>query len=179
MFLDLSQMRGTRDRVDRIYQPSSFDPEEGAYRVTENVRLSFDVLKEHTRFRLVGTVSTALELLCSRCLEPYRLPLEVAFDLMYLPQRENVGEGETEVGEDDLGTAYYRDDTIDLSGLMREQFYLALPMKPLCTDTCRGLCPSCGANLNESACECEPRRVDPRLEGLVALAGRGGRDVAH
>lgn len=179
MFLDLSRMRGTRDRVDRVYQPTAFDPEEGAYRVTEAVRLGFDVLREHSRFRLVGTVSTVLELGCSRCLESYRLPLSVTFDLVYLPQHANVGEGETEVGDEDLGTAYYRDETIDLGGLMREQFYLALPMKPLCGDTCRGLCPSCGANLNESTCGCQPRRGDPRLEVLRTLSGRGGRDVAH
>ena len=120
-----------------------------------------------------------LELVCSRCLETYGLPLTVTFDVMYLPQRDNVGEGEIEVGEEDLGTAYYRDETIDLGGLMREQFYLALPMKPLCSETCRGLCPACGANLNESACGCTPRWVDPRLGALRALSGRGGGDVTH
>jgi uncharacterized protein len=179
MFLDLSQMRGTRNRVDRVYQPSAFDPEDEAYRVMDPVRLAFDVVKEHSRVRLVGTVSTVLELVCGRCLEAFRLPVDVAFDLMYLPQRDNVGEGEIEVDDDDLSTAYYRDDTIDLGGLMREQFYLSLPMKPLCTDACRGLCPACGTNLNTGACACTPRWTDPRLEALRNLAGRGGRDVTH
>ncbi|MBE3134345.1 MAG: DUF177 domain-containing protein [Acidobacteria bacterium] len=179
MFLDLSHMRGTRDRVDRVYEPAALDPEGDAYRVIDPVRLAFDVVKEHGRVRLQGTVSTVLELVCSRCLEAYRLPVDVAFDLMYLPQRDNVGEGEIEVDDEDLGTAFYRDDTIDVGGLMREQFYLSLPMKPLCVDACRGLCPACGTNLNTGTCACAPQWTDPRLDALRTLTGPGGRDVTH
>ena len=57
-------------------------------------------------------------------------------------------EAEREVEDEDLETSYYRDDQIDLNELLREQFYLALPMKPLCQETCKGLCPQCGTNLN-------------------------------
>jgi uncharacterized protein len=138
MFLDISRMRGTRDRVDRTYPPPAFDPDAGVYRVVGPVKLAFDVFKDQRRFRLVGRVSTALELTCSRCLEAFRLPLDAAFDLIYAPAQDNVGEGEIEIEDDDLSTAFYRDETIDLGGLLREQFLLALPMKPLCGDGCRG-----------------------------------------
>ena len=50
--------------------------------------------------------------------------------------------------------------------MLREQFYLAMPMKPLCRPDCRGLCPECGTNLNVTTCSCEPRWTDPRLTGL-------------
>ena len=56
---------------------------------------------------------------------------------------------------------------------MREQFYLALPMKPLCVETCRGLCPACGINLNQASCECDTAWQDPRLAGLKALLRNG------
>ena len=179
MFLDLSQMRGTRDRIDRVYQPSAFESKDDTYVVVEPVVLGFDIVKSKDRFRLIGTLATTLELVCSRCVEPFRLPLTLSFDLMYLPERENVGEGEIEVEEDDLSTAYFHDHVIDLGGLMREQVYLALPMKPLCSETCRGLCPTCGANLNAGACGCAPQPADPRLEALRALAGRGGQDTTQ
>ena len=52
---------------------------------------------------------------------------------------------------------------------MREQFYLALPMKPLCRDACKGLCPHCGTNLNASSCDCAPAWQDPRLAALREL----------
>ena len=78
-------------------------------------------------------------------------------------------EEEREVEEDDLETSYYRDDQIDLSELMREQFYLALPMKPLCREDCKGLCPQCGTNLNTGTCDCAPAWDDPRLAPLKQL----------
>ena len=88
------------------------------------------------------------------------------FDLVYHPQTSNVGEGEKEVEEEDLSTAFYDDQKIDLAQLMREQFYLALPMKPLCGDGCRGLCPVCGTNLNRGTCDCNREWEDPRLAVL-------------
>jgi uncharacterized protein len=169
MLLDISRMRGTRDRIDRSYPPSAFDAEADVYRVVESVNLAFEVFRDQLRFRLVGHVTGALELACSRCLEAFRLPVDAAFDLIYSPEQENVGEGEVEVADDDLSTAFYRDQTIDLGGLMREQFLLAVPMKPLCSDACRGLCPDCGTNWNSGACSCTPRWTDAWLEGLQEL----------
>jgi uncharacterized protein len=78
-------------------------------------------------------------------------------------------EEEREVEEDDLETSYYRDDQVDLSELLREQFYLALPMKPLCRDDCKGLCAQCGTNLNTGTCDCHPAWDDPRLAPLKQL----------
>jgi uncharacterized protein len=91
------------------------------------------------------------------------------FDLRYQPHASNVGEGERAIEEDDLSTAFYENDQIDLGQLMREQFYLALPMKPLCRDECRGLCAVCGTNLNRSMCDCKRDWEDPRLAVLRTL----------
>jgi uncharacterized protein len=72
----------------------------------------------------------------------------------------------TEVAADDLGLTEYSGDEIDLGQMMREQFYLALPMKPLCRQDCQGLCPVCGKNRNRETCSCESTWVDPRFEVL-------------
>ena len=61
------------------------------------------------------------------------------------------------------------DVQIDLGHLVMEQLHLALPMKPLCSETCKGLCPQCGTNLNTGSCNCDPRWEDPRLAALKAL----------
>jgi uncharacterized protein len=114
----------------------------------------------------VGHVGTELELACSRCLEPFSVPIDLAFDQRYLPFSEASTEVEREVPAEDLQTSYYREGAIDLNELMREQFYLALPMKPLCREGCRGLCPQCGTNLNETTCDCVPVWEDPRLASL-------------
>ncbi len=61
---------------------------------------------------------------------------------------------------------------IDLGQMIEEQFYLALPMKPLCHADCKGLCANCGTNLNVAACDCQVRWEDPRLAVLKAFIDR-------
>ena len=166
--LDLHKIRTAQDRFERVYSPDQLS-RESDYTVVEPVSLAFDIFKDKDNFRLAGDVKTVLELPCSRCLEPFQHGVDAHFDLRYQPHAENTGEGEREVEEDDLSTAFYENDEIDLGQLMREQFYLSLPMKPLCRDGCRGLCPTCGANLNNASCDCTTAWEDPRLAPLKAL----------
>jgi uncharacterized protein len=75
----------------------------------------------------------------------------------------------SEIAADDIGLSEYDGDAIDLGQMMREQFYLALPMKPLCQPECKGLCPVCGTNRNRETCSCASTWVDPRFEVLKNL----------
>ena len=169
MQLDLTRYRRPQESFQRTLQPSEVGEQDDAYRVVAPVDLAFEIHKDKDKFRLVGTVKTELELPCSRCLEPYRLVVDVPFDLRYLPASEASAEAEREIEEEDLGVSYYRDEQIDLNELLREQFYLALPMKPLCQEDCKGLCSQCGTNLNTGTCSCAAEWVDPRLAALKAL----------
>ena len=169
MLLDLTRYRRPLESFSRTFPPGEVGEKEDAYTVVAPVELAFDVHKDKDRFRLVGTAKTELELACSRCLEPFRLPVDAAFDIRYLPASEASTDPEREVEEEDLETSYYSDDQIDLNQLLREQFYLALPMKPLCREDCKGLCSQCGTNLNTGTCTCAPAWDDPRLAGLKAL----------
>ena len=169
MKVDLTRYRQPLTHVSKTFQPAEFGGESETYRVVEPVELAFDLHKDKDRFRLEGTVRTVLELPCSRCLEPYRLPVDAAIDLRYLPVTERSSDDEKEVAEEDVDISFYEDDQIDLSELLREQFYLALPMKPLCRDDCRGLCPQCGVNRNTGTCDCAPAWDDPRMAALKGL----------
>jgi uncharacterized protein len=173
--LNLSRIRTAHEQFDQVYQPDALGPETDAYRIAEPVHLVFDIYKDKAQFRLVGSVKTRLELPCSRCLEPFSWPVNAEFDLRYQPHSHNTGEGEREVEEDDLTTAFYESDEIDLGQLMQEQLYLALPMKPLCSDDCKGLCPTCGTNLNRGACDCSNQWVDPRLAALRDIQTERGK----
>jgi uncharacterized protein len=172
MNLDLTHFRQPETDVARRYEQEEFEGRTSQFKVAAPVDLQFKVYKDKDRYRLVGRVATTLEQTCSRCLEPFRQTIDAPFDVRYLPQSENRGHAEREVEDDDLSDAYYRDEQIDLRQLMEEQFYLMLPMKPLCRDACKGLCANCGANLNEGTCTCEVRWEDPRLAGLKALINR-------
>jgi uncharacterized protein len=182
MRLDLSHIRQPETAVARHFEPSAFAEGDEEYRVVAPVDLAFTVHKDHDRFRLVGTLTTTLELRCSRCLEPFLMPVAAAFDLRYLPEGVGAADGDEsedgELGDDDTSAAYYGDEEIDLGALIREQFYLALPMKPLCREDCKGLCPQCGTNLNTDTCRCQIVWEDPRLAGLKALITERKHDDA-
>ena len=177
MQFDLRQLArsGGEDHLDRTFQPDQFDPsivQDEEYRVVAPVQLVMDVHKDRDAYRVTGRVQTRLRLECGRCLEPFEIPVDSAFELRYVPASTTAGEEDAEVGEDDLTTAYYKDDALDLGELMHEQFVLALPMKPLCSDACKGLCPECGTNLNKGTCDCKPTWKDPRLAALQGILDR-------
>ena len=169
MQLDLTRYRQPVSEFARTFKPEEVGDEGDAYRIVAPVDLAFEIHKDKEKFRLVGQVTTELELPCSRCLEPFRLPVAAPFDLRYLPASDASTAVEREVDDEDLETSYYENDAIDLNELLREQFYLALPMKPLCRDDCQGLCPQCGTNLNTGTCSCAPVWEDPRLAPLKGL----------
>jgi uncharacterized protein len=169
--LNLSRIRTAQDRFEREYPPDALGSAPDDFRVAAPVSLAFDIFKDKQQFRLVGRVKTTLELPCSRCLEPFDWPVDAEFDLRYLPQAEaGVPEkGEREIDDGDLAAAFYVNDEIDLVQLMHEQFYLSLPMKPLHSEACKGLCPVCGTNWNRATCDCNTQWEDPRLAALKAL----------
>ena len=152
-----------------LFEPATVNRPDDAFRLASPVELVADLQKDAQKVRLTGRVRATLELDCSRCLEPFQIPLDAPFDMLFLAAAENAGDGETEVAEDDLGVSYYKDEQIDLGEVIREQCYLALPMKPLCREGCRGLCPTCGANRNRETCDCRRGWEDPRFAALKPL----------
>jgi uncharacterized protein len=126
-----------------------------------------------------GSLDLPLAAPCKRCSTEVALTVPVRFLLNLVPadsRRERDAEtpaeeepeaessGSFQLGQADLDT--YHGKTIDLDPIVREQVLLALPMHAVCREDCRGLCGMCGQNLNEAACSCESRRVDPRLAVL-------------
>ena len=172
MHLEPSQIRQAETEFSKVFDAADLTGGDEEYRVTAPVALRMVIHKDQDRFRLVGTVKTALELGCSRCLELFALPIDRKFDMRYLPAAAHQPAGEDpdrEVEDDDVAMTFYRDDQIDLHELLREQFYLALPMKPLCGPACLGICPQCGTNRNLTPCACSSHWEDPRLAGLKTL----------
>ena len=108
---------------------------------------------------------------CVRCLEPVEAPAEIETSLLLLAKRDDTTADTTEEQEldhEDLGVQVLDEPEIDTHDLALEQMQLAVPMKPLCREDCKGLCGTCGQNLNEGACDCEPA-PDPRWAALQKL----------
>jgi uncharacterized protein len=125
-----------------------------------------------------GRLEASLRLHCGRCLEAFAHPVAQEVDLFYLPRpatpgRSEDGEEAVALSDRDLVVAFYSEEVLDLGEMVREQLFLALPMKRLCREGCRGLCPSCGKNRNRAACSCdEAEEIDPRLSPLKELLNR-------
>jgi len=121
-----------------------------------------------------GRLSARVELQCGRCLEAYPLAMDQELDLFYLPHRpdeEDEEEDEVELADRDMVVAYYQGERLDLGEMIREQLFLALPMKRLCREQCAGLCPTCGGNRNARPCSCPPMETGSRLADLGAAFG--------
>lgn len=124
------------------------------------------VEKTSRGFFVNGWVEVAVTLRCVRCLEEFALDLHEAMVVELLPVTLAPREEETQLGRADLDSRFYQEPVLDLVELAAEQIELALPMKPVCSPSCRGLCPRCGVNLNVDICGC-PAEADPRWEGLA------------
>jgi uncharacterized protein len=134
-------------------------------RITGRVRL-----EKHGRDILVrGHLAGHLQLTCSRCLESFAAPATADFDLILAPAPAAALAQEEELSRTDLDLDYYAGQVVDLESLLREQIILMVPLKPLCDESCKGLCPHCGANLNRQTCRCQAEAVNSSLASRAKL----------
>ena len=106
---------------------------------------------------LVGTIDTSIKMQCSRCLKEVDYPLSIEFEDEF-----------SKLNEEDV-YLISEEETIDLLDMVTDSLILSLPVKVNCTESCKGLCPHCGKNLNKGLCSCTSDDIDPRLEVLKDL----------
>lgn len=125
-------------------------------------------LEKHGREILLrGRLEGTLPLSCSRCLETYDAPVAADFDLLLEPGPEPAVP-EEELSADELDVDFYQGEVIDLEKHFREQILLMIPLKPLCAETCKGICPRCGADLNHEPCRCQAEKTQSPLAAALA-----------
>ncbi len=119
---------------------------------------------------LRGRVQTIASCVCGACLRRFQLPLAVDVTEEFGPRGAAppaVGDAEEhELTAGDFLVPVEAGDTIDVTEVVRQHVVVALPLAPRCREDCPGLCPRCGADLNDGPCGCDPQEVDPRLEAL-------------
>ena len=121
---------------------------------------------------LNGSLTGALECVCSRCLEAARVSLQLPVHVTFVPRGADDDEDdEGDAGGKDDGVMPFDGDQIDLAPELREQILLAIPISPLCRDNCAGLCSVCGGNRNRTACDCLARQA-PAPTRLGAALGK-------
>lgn len=138
-------------------------------RITSPVKGFLKITKVKTEVMAQGAIDTNVELQCSRCLKNFILPLKNSISVVYHPVEEIISEEAHALKDDELEIGFYRSSVFDTDDLIREQILLALPMKPLCSSDCKGLCSKCGTDLNLVKCNCETKEIDLRLAVLKQL----------
>lgn len=104
--------------------------------------------------------------ICDRCARDFQSIVTNKFKMVYLFR---FNKNDSEDGKDDVVYLHPETDKIELDKEIRDFAILTLPMKKLCTEDCKGLCPKCGKNLNDGSCNCVKKDVDPRWEVLHKL----------
>jgi uncharacterized protein len=122
--------------------------------------------------RLNGELSTSVELACARCLEPVVQNVKRDFDLLYRPLGVDAGREEAPVSGAEAEISYYEGEGLLLEDVLREQVLLAVPLKAVCRQDCKGLCPQCGTNLNVTQCSCAEPVEDQRWSALKDLRSK-------
>ena len=119
--------------------------------------------------RIVGNFAAKFELLCARCLKPITRDVANKFELLYRPLGADAGKEELSVTAAEAEIGYYQGEGLPLEDVLREQVLLALPLRAICRDDCKGLCPHCGKNLNLEQCNCAEPVDDPRWSALKEI----------
>lgn len=143
---------------------------EGLWLSLAPVEAIFHLEREANGILASGTFTTTAVVLCGRCSEPISVPIADSFAILYTEASEASRAEEVELSAADMDVDVMQDDRLDLTRLLRENVLLNLPLQPLCRVECRGLCPHCGINLNETSCRCRVQEGDPRLLPLQHLS---------
>lgn len=131
----------------------------------KDIVFSGEVFKVDESVLMNGKIKYTLADECARCLKPFDNTVEANFEAVLLQQLDETDEED----ESDEIRLKITDGCVDLEETIKQMIYLSMPMKSLCKEDCKGICPNCGVNLNYEKCKCENNLTDPRLDKLKDL----------
>jgi uncharacterized protein len=169
LWIDIEDIGEEGLALDFVKDPSFFAIEKKDFKIVKDVVIHCSLSKCDNDIYVTGKVSAGLEFACSRCLEIFTEQIDAEFSTEYLLETERPTEEEMEIVEGDFGISYYSGEKIDILPAVMDQILLSVPIKPLCKEECRGLCPQCGQNLNVGKCNCQAEDIDERLTVLKRI----------
>jgi uncharacterized protein len=173
-FVDLKDLAHDKLSFEAQFEPGVLDFSAEGVRQIGNLDWAATAERAGEEIRITGTIDTTVEQSCSRCLEPARFRVSKPFDLYFRERDQEMfdEDQEVELEEADTRTAFFTGTKLAIGDILREQIMLALPMKALCTVDCKGLCPTCGTNLNAGSCSCPKEDFSPHIENLLEIKRR-------
>lgn len=158
---------GTSRQHDLDEDITGIDPD---LEVTEPLTGKVRFLRTSDGVLVTGRLHTAVCIACRRCVQAFGLPVDIDLEEHFHPSVSvDTGAAVPAADDEDAVTRMDCQHMLDLTEVVRQNLLLALPMYPLCSSQCRGLCSSCGADLNTEPCTCQSGEGDPRLAALRQL----------
>ncbi len=130
------------------------------------VAVNCELARVENQLVLTGRIETVIIMECGRCLEEALLPLKTDFEYLLVPAGEEELPPDRDIPEDEPDVFSYQGESLEIEPLIFEQIVLQIPIKVLCKDGCRGLCPVCGANQNLEACRCVREELGSKFSSL-------------
>jgi len=171
MMLDLRAIENFPARVALEEDVARLDISAMGLTVTGKARAEIHIVKSDRIYYCTGEVVCDARIECSRCLEPYPVTLRGELDFSIHEMDSQSGLNPDDIPETEI-LIPAGETLVDVSGPVREGILLEVPLKPLCSESCKGLCPQCGTNRNETDCECHEDSTDPRWDGLRDLTNK-------
>lgn len=137
--------------------------------LTQRLQGDIVMLRTVKGILVTGNLITRIEVPCSRCLELVELPLEISLEEEFQPTVDVITGQRLPMEEEDQALWIDAHHILDLTEVIRQNLLLASPLHPLCRESCAGICPQCGQNLNEGPCECTSTEIDPRWSILASF----------
>lgn len=172
MFIEVDQLTPEPLHFHHEYEMAALPFRHDGAALEKPVAADFVLTHKDKDLRIEGTVRTAVQLQCARCLREFSRPLDARFVLFYLPQSDWKKDEEIELKYEDMEVGFYDGLRLDVDLMVLEQIELAIPMRFICQADCKGLCPNCGINLNEGACACRMDQEDSRFAALKDFRSR-------
>jgi len=136
------------------------------------VNVDLEINKRTDHIRVEGSIEGIVQVTCHRCLKDVNWLMNEPIDVFLVTEERVPDEDETELGPEDLDYEFFDGEVIEIDQLVAEQIFLSLPLKVLCSEACRGICPGCGVNLNDGPCRCEKRTSESPFSKLEAIKTR-------
>ena len=171
MFIDINKIGPEGVELDTSLDLPELEGASGEALQVRSNSFTATLVKGSRGTEVRGRLDAVVEVICSRCLEPLEETVRADFRLMAVPDQDD--QPETEHGDDPEEDAFREallvvaDGQVDIKAVATEQIYLNLSRKPICSETCRGLCAGCGVNRNIAECRCNQEEIDPRLAPLL------------
>lgn len=166
MKIDVSELfrkKVAQKNIDLILSCEDLVNLSEAFKVSAPVKIDGTISLAGDILHFDGHIKCDVTLRCSRCTEEFTYAIDIEANEEFSRDDEN---------EDD-NIIFIEGDKIDITDIIERNILLTLPIKPLCSESCKGLCQSCGTNLNINTCNCDNIDVDPRLAQLKDFFTKG------